>query len=167
MMTFPPLYGGLPESPAPTPWEYAASADTLLTIEGFDTMLYQARGLTQTLEIIKEAQQQERTINGTLTDISNPIFRKYASKITCTDINAPPLDNVWPGMTVTVGCTAYLCYPTGRPGSPARDVVSGSDFVLGAFTFYRPLLTMLIRDFHEAFEEWKADFSWELDLEEV
>jgi len=166
-MTFPPLYGGLPENPVAGPWQYAASADTLLTISGFGTMLYQARGLTQTLEVIKAASQNERTVNAVLTDISNPAFRKYASKITCTDINAPPLDNVWPGMTVTVGCAAYLCYPTGRSGSPGREVMSGSDFVLGNFTFYRPVLTMLISDFHEAAEEWKADVSWELDLEEV
>ena len=141
--------------------------DTLLTISSFGTLLYSARGLTQTWATIKEASSQEYDNNGVLVDLSNPAFQQYETTITCTDISAPPLDNVWPGMTVTVGCTAYLCYPTGRSGSPARDVVSGSDFVLGAFTFYRPLLTMLIRDFHEAFEEWKADFSWELDLEEV
>lgn len=161
------IYNLLPESPAPGPWEYAASADTLLTISGFGTLLYQARGLTQSLDIIKEANQQERTINGALTDISNPVFRKYASKISCKDINAPPLDNVWPGMTVTVGCTAWLCYPTGRSGSPGREEVGGSSFALGAFTFYRPVLTMLVGSFHENFEEWNADFIWELDLEEV
>ena len=43
-----------------------ANADTLLTISSFGNMLYQARGLSQTLEVISEATQQERTINGTL-----------------------------------------------------------------------------------------------------
>jgi len=142
-------------------------ADTLLTISGFGEMLYQARGLTQTLTTISAAKQQQRTIKGVLIDLSNPIFRKYASKITCTDINAPPLDKVWPGMTVTVGCTAYLCYPTGRAGSPARPQVPGSSYVQGAYTFYRPILTMLVCEPTEDFEEWKADVQWSLQLEEV
>jgi len=149
------------------PGSVPAPSDTLLTISGFGAMLYQARGLTQTLEVIPESKQQKRTIDGVLTDISNPVFRKYSSKITCTDINAPPLDNVWPGMTVTVECAATLCYPTGRPNSPAREEVSGSSYVLGAFTFYRPVLVMLIGPFSEQFDEWKATVGWTLDLEEV
>jgi hypothetical protein len=74
------------------------SNDTLLQISGLGTLLYQARGLTQTLDVIGAAKQQERTINGILMDISNPMFRKYASKISCTDNTAPPLDNIWPGV---------------------------------------------------------------------
>jgi hypothetical protein len=58
-----------------------ANSDTLLTISSFGNMLYQARGLSQTLEVIGEATQQERTINGTLVDISAAQFRKYASTI--------------------------------------------------------------------------------------
>src|ERR1039458_8090577 len=111
-----PLENELPWNPPTTTPPY----DTLLSISGFGSMLYQARGLTQTLEVIKAANQRERTIGGVLVDISNPIFRKYSSKITCTDVDAPPLDNIWPGMTVTVHCAASLCYPTGRSGSPAR-----------------------------------------------
>lgn len=144
-----------------------AGADTLLTISGFGNLLYQARGLVQTLEVIKASQQQERDIDGVLVDISNPVFRKYASKITCTDVNAPPLDGVWPGMTVTVDCAATLCYLTSNPGSPGRDAVSGSSYVQGNFTFYRPVLTMMVKDLHQNFDEWKSDYAWELDLEEV
>jgi hypothetical protein len=130
-------------------------------------MLYQARGLTQTLEVIKASDQRERTINGLLLDISNPIFHKYSSKITCTDVDAPPLDNIWPGMTVTVHCAATLCYPSGRTGSPAREEVSGSSWSQGGFTFYRPVLTMLVGTPSESFDEWKSDVRWSLDLEEV
>jgi hypothetical protein len=159
--------GLLPESPAPTPYAYAAEADTLLTISGFGTMLYQARGLTQTLEIIKNDAQQVRDVNGVLRDISNPVFRKYHSKITCSDINAPPLDGIWDGMTVTVDCAAWLCYLTGRSGSPARTPVSGSSYILGNFTFYRPVLDMMVLGFEESFDEWGAKVGWNLDLEEI
>lgn len=145
-----------------------AGADTLLTISGVGEFQYQARGLQQTLTVIKQASQQQRTINAMLIDISNPAFRKYASKIQCMDIDAPPLDNLWPGMTVTVGCAASLCYETGNPGSPFKPVVPGSSYVQGAFTFYRPLLTMMVVELpNETFDEWKSDVQWELSLEEV
>jgi hypothetical protein len=150
----------------PVEWQgQIDTSDTLLRISGFGTMLYQARGLTQTLEVIKAAQQAERTINAALRDISNPAFRKYASKITCTDVHAPPLDNVWPGMIVTVECAAALCYAIGNPGSPARPVVA--TWTVGNFVFYRPRFTMMVMHPQESFEEWAHNVIWELDLEEV
>jgi hypothetical protein len=144
-----------------------AGADTLLTISGFGNMIYQARGLTQTLEHIQAASQMSRTINGTLLDVSAPQFRKYQSKITVPDeVEAPPLDGVWPGMTVTVGCAIYLCYPHTNP-SPGRPEVSGSSYSENGFTFYRPLLTMKVKDFEQHLDEWGRKNGWTLDLEEV
>lgn len=142
-------------------------ADTLLTISGLGGFQYQARGLSQTLSPIGQLKQQLRTINGRLIDVSNPAFRKYASKITCTDVDAPPLDNLWNGMIVTVQCAASLAYQTGNPGSPYKTIVAGSEYTNGHFTFYRPEMEMMVMDFHQTFDEWKADNGWELDLEEV
>lgn len=144
-----------------------AAADTLLTISGLGGFQYQARGLSQTLDVIAQTKQQVRDINATLVDISNPAFRKYASKITCTDVDAPPLDNLWPGMTVTVECAAEFVYLTGNVGSPARPEVSGSSYVQGNYTHYQPVLTMMVMNVHHTFDEWKHDNGWELDLEEV
>jgi hypothetical protein len=144
-----------------------SASDTLLTISGFGTLLYQARNLDQTLEVIQEASDMERSVNGTLVDLSNPIFRKYKSKISCTDVNAPPLDNIWPGMVVTVGCTINLCYPVSNPGSPARNEVSGSSYTQGHFVFYRPVLIMRVAQLSQNFEEWKANNGWTLTLEEI
>ncbi len=152
------------ENVLPSP---AGSTDTLLKISGIGDLQYQARGLTQTLELINEASDLERSVNGTLVDMSNPIFRKYKSKISATDVDAPPLDNLWPGMVVEVECAATLCYPTSNPGSPARPEVSGSSWTQGSFTFYRPILTMRIMTLSESFEEWKANNSWVMQLEEV
>ena len=142
-----------------------AGADTVLTISGLGGFQYQARGLSQTLGLIKSA-EPARTINGRLRDITNPAFRKYASKITCTDINAPPLDGLFRGHVVTVECAAVLCYKTGNIGSPFRQEVSGSSWTLGDMTFYRPVLEMVVMDLSENFEEWKSDFQWDLSLEE-
>lgn len=141
--------------------------DTLLTISGLGNFQYQARGLTQTLFVIKQTQQQVRDVNGILVDVSNPAFRKYGSKITCTDVDATPIDGLWPGMEVVVGCTCELAYPTGNSGSPYRAVVSGSSYVQGAYTFYRPELNMMILDIQRTFDEWKHDNGWEIDLEEI
>lgn len=146
-----------------------ANSDTILSITHFGNMLYQARGLSQTLEVIGAASQLERTINGTLVDLSNPQFRKYASKISVPDnVNAPPLDNVWPGMEVIVECACSLSYLTsGGNGPHGRDEVSGSAYVEGAYTFYRPVLTMRVVNHEEHFDEWKNIIGWSLDLEEV
>ena len=150
-------------------WENVlpSGADTLLVISGLGNFQYQARGLTQTLQLIPEATDNERTVNGKLIDVSNPVFRKYKSKITCTDVDAPPLDGLWPGMTVTVDCACGLSYRTGNPGSPGRFEVSGSSYTQGSFTFYRPVLEMLVTTFSENFEEWKGDLGWVLELEEI
>lgn len=144
-----------------------ANADTLLVISGLGGFQYQARGLTQTLNVIAQTKQQVRTINGNMKDISNPAFRKYASKITCTDVDAPPLDGLYPGNIVTVQCAISLCYESGNSGSPFRAAVAGSIYTNGHFTFYRPELEMMVMDVQHTFDEWKADNGWEIDLEEV
>lgn len=143
------------------------NADTLLVISGLGGFQYQARGLTQTLAVIPQAGQQERSVNGVLVDVSNPAFRKYVSKITCTDVNAPPLDGLFPGMVVTVFCAASFGYETGNPNSPFRTPVSGSEWSSGHMNFYRPVLDMMVRNVSQNFDEWKADNGWELDLEEI
>jgi hypothetical protein len=145
-----------------------ANSDTILSISSFGNLLYQARGMTQTLEVIGEAVQQERTINGNLVDISAAQFRKYASTINSpNDVNAPPLDGVFPGMTVTVQCAVGLAYLTGKSGSPVRPPVSGSQFTEGAYSFYRPELTMMIKKVTTQFDEWKNVVGWSLELEEI
>lgn len=144
-------------------------SDTLLQISSFGNMLYQARGLTQTLAHIDEASQQERTINGTLVDLSIAQFRKYKSTITApSDVNAPPLDGVFPGMVVTVQCVVGLAYLTsGGNGPNHRAEVSGSSYTEGAYSFYRPELTMMIKNFQTQIDEWKNVVGWSMDLEEV
>jgi hypothetical protein len=144
-----------------------SGADTLLTISGMGGFQYQARGLTQTLQLIPQATDNERSVNGKLLALGNPVFRKFKSRISCTDIDAPPLDGIWPGMLVTVGCAASLSYITGNPGSPSRPEVSGSSYTQGIFTFYRPVLEMMVGTYNENFEEWKSDNAWVLELEEV
>jgi hypothetical protein len=155
------------EGVLPSGGDLGGTSDTLLVISGMGSFQYQARGLQQTLFPIKQTQQQVRDVNANLIDISNPAFRKYGSKITCKDVDAPPLDNVWNGMTVIVQCVVELAYPNGNAGSPYKPIVPGSSYVNGSFTFYRPLLEMMVLDVQRTTDEWQHDNHWELSLEEV
>lgn len=138
---------------------------SILTISVLGVPLYSARGLTQTLDPIAAASVQERSINGTLTNLAPTGFQKYATKITCTDVNGPAIDGIWPGQTVTIECVRRLTYPLG--GSPSRPVVSGSSVTEGNFVSYRPSLTMMIIAITTQEDEWNRSVQWEIDAEEV
>lgn len=138
---------------------------TLLQLISLGIPLYSARGLTQAFSIIDQASDLRRTINGELDDLSLEQFRKYATKITCTDQESPMIDGVFPGQQVTVVCCAEFAYPIG--GTPARAVQTGSERTEGAFIFYRPIMDMRITLVTTQLDEWKADYQWEIDLEEI
>jgi hypothetical protein len=142
------------------------SEDTLLTLSGIGVPPYSARGLTQTLEPIDASAQLKRTVNGALVDLSYEPFRKYKSTISCQDQEPPAVDGVWPGQFVTVECVAELCFVTAG-GSPAKLPVEGSERTAGAFTFYRPILTMRVTGFSVSRDEYGSAVSWQLQLEEV
>jgi hypothetical protein len=146
--------------PGPPP-----NGQTALVISVMGVPLYSARGLSQTLEPIEAAASMRRSINGVLTDVAHEQFRKYKSKISCTDTRQPAFDGVWPGLTVVVDCIAYLSFPS--IGSPQRTVIPGSEFTEGDFTFYRPRLTMMVTANTAQTDEWAATVPWEIDLEEV
>lgn len=139
---------------------------TRLVLSSMGVPIYSARGLTQTLEPIDPAGYLRRTINGALMDLSVPELRKYRSVITGSDVDPPAFDKVWPGMTVTVNCIAELGYLTSG-GSAGRTPVSGSQRVVGDFTYYRPQLSMLVVRVPVSSEEWTATNGWSLELEEV
>ena len=128
--------------------------------------IYSARGLSQSLEPIEQSNQQGRTVNGALVDLSLAQFRKYKSSITCNDMRSPVIGGVWPGQTVTVECVAELNYYTSG-GSAERSVVSGSSRTEGPLTYYRPQLVMRVTGFNVQHDEYRAVVSWTLQLEEI
>jgi hypothetical protein len=129
---------------------------------------YSARGLTQTLEPIDAAKQQRRTVNGTLMDLSVNQFHKFKSTISGNDQDPPALDAVMPGKVITVDCITELCYDATYIGSPSRPPVSGSERTEQyPFIFYRPVLDMMVTAFQIERDEWGAQVSWSLNLEEV
>lgn len=140
------------------------NAYTLLVMTGIGVQPYSARGLKQTLAHIDQASQLKRTVNGNLTDISFEGFRKYKSTITGDDQTPPVIDGIWPGKQVTVDCISRIARNTAD--SPARTVVPGSEIVEGDFTYYRPRLTMRVVAFNLDEDEFGAQISWSMDLEE-
>lgn len=139
---------------------------TLLVLTGMGVPPYSARGITQHLEPISGAAQLFRSVNGVAMDFSAPQFRKYKTSITCDDQQAPALNGVWPGKVVTVECVCELAYLTAG-GVPERPVVSGSERVEGDFTYYRPILDIMITAFNADNAEWAAGVAWTLEGEEV
>ncbi|MGR3593108.1 MAG: hypothetical protein ACU0B9_07335 [Limimaricola soesokkakensis] len=135
-----------------------------LIIAGVGLPPASVRGVTQTLQPIAATQQMVRTVNGALRDLSAPQFRKFASQVRCSDQDPPALNGVWPGAIVTVDCIAELSFLTAS-GVPERPMVDSR--VEGAWTIYRPRLTMMVVSFDIDRDEWQAAVGWSLDLEEV
>jgi hypothetical protein len=144
-------------------------------LSGFSSLQltpYSARGLTQTLELIKGAgggggDWLRRDVNGFLRSVADPRFRKYESTISCSDGETPCLDDAWIGEVAEVSCVVELSYPTGAGDSPARPVVAGSSRTQGSVTYYRPLLTMVVTDITTSFAEYRALYDWKISLAEV
>jgi hypothetical protein len=139
--------------------------DTLLEISGPGIADYSARGASQTLDPIDASSVMARTVNGALIDLSPSQMRKYKSSIRCHDVETPALDGVWPGMLLTVNCIAELGYKTAG-GTPGRPVVAGSSRTSGAWTWYRPQLSMRVINYSVSRDEYGAMTDWSLDLEE-
>lgn len=142
-------------------------ADTLLVLTGLGVPDFSARGLTQTLDAIDGASEFDRDVNGGLVDLTPAQFKKYRSTISCTDFQAPAFDGIPIGTEVTVSCTVELPYLTSG-GSPSRTPVPGAPTrVVGAYTYYYPQLTMIVKSFSMQFDEYAHTYTWQLDLEEA
>ena len=139
---------------------------TLLKLNGVGLSPYAARGLTQTLNPIDQAKDLRRTINGELIDFSISQLRKYASVISGDDQMPPAVSGVWPGREIQVACLAELSYLT-TVGAAERPAVADSERIEGLYTYYRPILNMRVVDFSQSFDEWDAQVSWSLSLEEI
>lgn len=152
-----------------------SAESTILVLSGMGIPPYSARGLQQTLTHIEQAAGLRRTVNGSLVDLSDPAFRKYASTITGSDIDPPALESAWPGLVLTVDCIPELATPSNTETETGteteqvfdRTAVPGSVREEAGFTFYRPRLSMRVTGFNINRDEWGAVTDWTLQLEEV
>ena len=139
---------------------------TLLVLSGIAMVDWAARGLTEDLSPIGEADGLARSLNGTLLDLSDGTRCKLKASWRCSDIKAPALNGIWPGLAVTVDCITEFSYLTAG-GTPFHSVVPGSSRTDGDFTFYRPRLAMRITAYSKSADEWNATTGWSLQAEEV
>jgi hypothetical protein len=119
---------------------------TLLEIDGITFSDYSNRDIRVQLTPI-DTGSLERTVNGTLVDMTLPAFQKYQAQIECLDHEAPTFDDTWRGTEVEV---------TFIP-----EVGSGnqSDGTL--------VLTMLVDGWETNREENEAETAWTLTLVQV
>lgn len=149
------------------------------------------RGVTQTLAPIDNGDLR-RTVNGTLLDMTRTQNRKFTSTIRVSDQSSPTLAGLWKGSDLTVSCVAKLRQLV----SPANDVVvlmrtpveasiigrdiNGDKVALADLTDdtatfaddvvmveFAPILDMKITNISNDADEYAAQESWELSLEEV
>lgn len=140
---------------------------TVLALSSIGLPPYSARGLKETFAHIESASQLRRTVNGSLADVSDPIFRKYKLTITGEDVETPSLDLVWPGRAVTVDCVTELSLATTTEGDTGRVAVPGSTREENGVTFYRPRLSCRVTGWEVSTDEWAAVLGWTLTLEEI
>lgn len=135
-----------------------------LVITSMNFPPYSTRQATQTLTPIGAITKLARTVNGDLIDLSDAIFKQFSSVISGTDFQVPEF--TWPGTLVTVDCIVELGYLTSG-ASVIRTPVAGSPRVDGLYTFYRPQLSMRVVGWTDLRNDWTAQNTWTLTLEEA
>lgn len=122
-------------------------ATTLLSINGIDFSDWSTRALTMTLAPIGSGDLR-RDVNGTLRDLTLSQFQKYRTTIKCTDQEAPTLDGVWKGTTITVTCIP--------------EIGVGSDNTDGVLTMF-----MMVDEWETSRDEYEAETAWSLSAIEI
>lgn len=120
-----------------------ADGATELVITPIGVPPFSARNLTQTLEPIQQAANFRRTVNGTLVNLAPTQFAKYRSVISGADHDTGAFQLVFPGMIVTVECIQEIGVKNGNVADQ-RPAVPGSERNSGDYSFYRPILTMMV-----------------------
>lgn len=139
--------------------------ESVLVLSPIGVAPYSIRGATQTLDLIDDGGDFQRTVNGLLVNLAPSAFQKYRSTISCEDVEAPALDGVWLGQTLTVHCIAEIGWI--MSGGPDRTAVSGSERVSGGVNYYRPVLSMMVTALSIERDEYGHMTSWRMELEEI
>jgi hypothetical protein len=124
-----------------------------------------ARGVKQTLKPIQEAAAFRRTVNYSLKNTAPALAQKYATEISCDDLNVPCLAGITIGAEVVIDCVAEINRPFGT--DPTRPVVEGSEYQVGDILISRPRLNITVTDFQWDTDETEATVGWRLTGEET
>ena len=171
-----------------------ATEETILTLGDLVIPAGAGRNISQTLQFIDNGDVR-RTINGTLTDLTRVVNRKFESQISTIDQATPAITELFKGQAILVECISKLrqnVFPASTTETLIRDPVVSS--VLGRdssgapinptivggtgnrdITFavnivlieFRPILNMMVLANSINTDEYGASEGWTLDLEEV
>jgi hypothetical protein len=120
---------------------------------------YCARGVEVEVIPIPAAKQFRRDVNGTLRDVSDPVFRKYQVRINGNDQQFPDLGGVWPGKLVTV--TTGVVWAASATGATGAASPAGYGYPGLAVE-----ITGRVTDFSATRDEWAASAGWNITIEE-
>lgn len=139
---------------------------TDLVIAGMGVPPYCARGIDHTLEPVEEALgHQVYAVDGSILDLSAPELRLYRLVLTCTDLDVPAMDGIWPGFQAQIDCAIELCRQTTTAGYE-RTAVPGSERSEAGFDFYRPRLAMTFIGWSVRLSEWERQVAWQMEWKE-
>lgn len=171
-------------------------SDTLLSINGVEIGKGAGRNLNVSLPDLPIG-ERFRTVNQDLHNNLNPDWvRKYSMQIQGNDINAPVLDGLTIGDTLTItdcpivlqnritaGNTTTTLNRTPATGSVTAEDIDGNAVAISSIVGdvvtipsqasttivrYRPTLTMMIDDMQSfGIQEWAGSVSWSLRLLEI
>jgi hypothetical protein len=135
----------------------AKNTDIIFSGLGFPD--YCCRGVDVEVTPIGAAKQFRRDVNGTLRDVSDPVFRKYQVKISANDQQFPDFGGIWPGSLVTV--TTPMVWGSSATGFTGATAPTGYGYTGTAVK-----VTGRVTEMNATMNEWSADKSWSVTIEE-
>jgi hypothetical protein len=141
---------------------------TTLQLIGAGVPPYSARDVQQTIEPIDQGMRYRRTLNGKFVPVSADGFRRYRTTLSCEDMDAPALGDIFAGIAVEMWCVHELAIE-GDVGSAGleRPAVPGSIRVENGFTFYKPILHVYITGWNYQTNEREQVVGWSMSAEEI
>lgn len=138
--------------------------ETNLRLGIIGTPPFACRNASQTLEMIAQATNFDRDVNGGWMDLSAPQFKLYKTVISGTDWDGPSYDKLRIGTVFVVDCIKELYYKVGE--DPERPPVPGSEYTEGDLVFYRPRMPFVCTGFSFVGAEYGDTVAWSIEGEE-
>lgn len=115
---------------------------------------------------IPQATYQRRDLNGKLHNLASSTSKLYRLVVTGSSVAPPAFASLWPGDILTVHVPRELCRET-TSDDLNRSAVPGSEYTEEGFSFYRPLLTMMVVSWSSSLIERTVEEGYQLELEEL
>ena len=123
-----------------------------------------ARFIDASLRPIREGVTLEYDVNGTLVNLSDPAFDKFALSLSASGVELPAIADMALGELFDIEVPLVL---RERGSSPSRPAVAGSVAAGAGWVEYRPRLSCRLADRPLSGTEGAAETSWTLEFLEA